>query len=50
MAGFARGSGMIKAIHWEGESQVAPTGPRSLGKCGKAECGEQVENLIQRRW
>lgn len=39
---------MIKALHGDCESTVALIGPRSLGKCGKAECGEQVEELIQR--
>lgn len=41
---------LVRTIHWEGESPGALTGPRSLGKYGKAECGEQVEDLIQRGW
>ena len=40
--------GMIRVLHGNCESTVSLIGPRSLGKCGKAECGEQMEDLIWR--
>lgn len=43
------GSGdMIRVLHGDCESTVALIGPRSRGKCGKAEFGEQMGDLIWR--